>query len=803
MTDIAIEPLEIDERRRERTWRLAAITLPLLRLIGTILLSLGVYLNNAYLTNEPSLTPWFVVTAVAFAYAFLTWGVLIFFLRREKPVDLTLPVLAGDFAIWTFAIYASGAERSWLFFIPLLRVADQTQTTCKRATAFAIYGTACYGAMLMWVAFVDGREFATQVALAKLAFLLFGGVYISLASRTAEIRREQVRSAIHVARESIIRLMEQGNTLRQAHAKAEEANAAKSEFLANMSHEMRTPLQGVIGMLQLAIDDEPSERRARQLEIAKRSAEVLLGTIDDILDFSKIEARRIELEPVYFSLRGLLSDIMKPLGVTAAARGLALSYFVQPDVADSVWGDPLRLRQVVINLVGNAIKFTPQGEVTVRVSRNEELLRFEVRDTGIGIDPDVRRKIFEPFAQADTSHTRRFGGTGLGLAIVARLLDTMGGSVNVDSMPGSGSVFTFTVKMSSDPIAAMPQRKPWEASLAGRSVLVIEKPDMSRASIAEILRSRGVFASAFANASEAPDGRFACAVTDDPTIGVEPKIIIASPLAHLDHPLLITRPVGERELIDAVGIALGLTAESSEHVRDRPVPATKSMRILVVDDNEVNQEFVGEALRRLGHAAQTATDGAQALALLAKEDFDLVLMDVQMPGIDGLEATRRFREGGKRTPIVGITAHTGREERDRCLESGMNAVLTKPIYANQLASIISTLTGTEAILDAVGGNVKLLARVTDAFAKQTPALLLLIREAIMHEDGEALFRGAHKLKGSVSNFPGERAATLALELEQAASAKDFTLAIDIMRNLEAAVAELEGRLNAAVGMVPR
>jgi two-component system, sensor histidine kinase and response regulator len=800
VSDIAIEPQEIEDRKRDRNWRLAAVELPFLRLVGSVLLCAGVYLNNAFLLNEPSIRPWLIATAIIFLWAFVSWFALTLFLRRTPPVDLTLASLVGDFIVWTIAIYLSGAERSWLFFIPLLRVSDQTQTTFRRAAGFAVYGTVCYAGMLLWIVLVDGRTLAVPAALAKLAFILFGGIYISLASRTSEVRREQVRTAIHVARESIMRLMEQGDTLRDARMRAEEANAAKSEFLANMSHEMRTPLQGVIGMLQLAIDDEPSERRARQLETAKRSAEVLLGTIDDILDFSKIEARKIELEPVYFSLRGLLSDVMKPLGVTAAARGLALSYIVHPDVADSIWGDPLRLRQVIVNLVGNAIKFTPQGEVTLRVSRFEELLRFEVRDTGIGIDPEVRRRIFEPFAQADSSHTRRYGGTGLGLAIVARLLDVMGGTVDVDSNPGSGSVFTFTVRMSSDPVGAMPQRKAWEAALAGRSVLVVEKPDFSRACIAEILRSRGVFASAFAKAAEAPDGRFACAVTDDSTLPVEPKVIIASPLVHVDHPLQVSRPVGERELIDVVGVALGLTAEQSEYVRERPIPAMKPMRILVVDDNEVNQEFVGEALQRLGHTSQTANDGEEALAKLEKDEFDLVLMDVQMPGIDGLEATRRYRETGKRTPIVAITAHTGREERERCLESGMNAVLTKPIYASQLASIIATLTGTEAILDAVGGNVKLLARVTDAFTKQTPALLLLMREAILHEDGEALYRGAHKLKGSVSNFPGERAVALAMEIENAAQANDFTLANDIMRNLEAAVAELEGRLNAAVGM---
>ena len=796
MTDIAIEPEEIEARRRDRNYRLAAVELPLLRVIGSIFLSLAVLVNNRFILNISTLEPWLAATAVIFFYALVAWAVLIAFLRRDPPLDLTLPALVGDFVVWTIAIYASGAERSWLFFIPLLRVSDQTQTTFRRSLGFAIYGAACYGAMLGWVVLVDHRPISMMAALAKLTFILMSGLYIALAARTAENRREQMNGAIRLARESIKRLMEQSNHLREARERAEEASAAKSEFLANMSHEMRTPLQGVIGMLQLAVDDETSERRVRQLETAKRSAEVLLGTIDDLLDFSKIEARKIDIEPVYFSVRSMLAETMKALGVSAAAKGLTLSYVVQADVADTVWGDPLRLRQVIVNLVGNSIKFTPTGEIAVRVTRMEELLRFEVRDTGIGIDPEVREKIFEPFTQADSSHSRRFGGTGLGLAIVARLLDAMGGSVEVISTPGSGSLFIFTVKMSSDAVGAGAPRQPWEVSLAGRSVLVVEPAAMARAAMAEMLRSRGIFASATATADDAPDGRFACAVTADPLLFVEPKVIIASPLDQVDHPVQVTRPVGERELIDAVGLALGLNVEPAQLTLDR-TPAARPLRILLVEDNEVNQEFVSEALRRLGHSVAIAADGDEALSRLAETEFELIFMDVQMPGIDGLEVTRRHRELGRRTPIVAITAHTGRDERDRCLAAGMNAVLTKPVYANQLAATIAMLTGTDSILEAVGGNVKLLARVSDAFAKQTPSLLAAIRNAIAAGDADALFQSAHKLKGSVANFPGERAAALAVEVEAAAANNNFTAASDLMPQLEAAVAELEGRLNAA------
>ena len=787
MSDIAVDPLEIETRRREREQRLASFELPLIRVGGSVLLSLAIYIHNRWVVPQP-LDAWLNATVVIGAYAAASWLLIALFLRRKPPRDLTVAALAGDLVVWTFAIYSSGAESSWLFFILLLRVADQTQTTFRRALAFALMATGCYAAMLLWVSQVDGRGADTAAQIGKLLFIFFGGVYISLAARTAETRRARLKEAIHVSRDLIRRL-------EHAHARAEEASAAKSEFVANMSHEMRTPLQAVIGMLQLAIEDAPSQVEARRLVTARRSAETLLSMIDDVLDFSRIEARKLELEPVYFSLRQLMHETMKSVGVIAASKKLTLSYLVQPDVPETVWADAVRLRQILVNLVGNAIKFTHAGEISVVVARAGDKVRFDVRDTGVGIAPAVRQRIFEPFAQADSSHGRRYGGTGLGLSIVARLLEAMGGSVQVSSEQGSGSVFSFVVPLATDSIGAAPERRPWESALQGKAILVIEHDEMSRSAIAQILRSRGVFATAFSRASDAPEGRFACTVTADPAVVVRPQVVITSPLDTREHPIRITRPIGERELIDAVGVALGLTEAVPEYTLE-PVPRSRtSLRVLLVDDSDVNLEVVSEMLRRLGHEVSIAADGEVALATMTAQRFDVVFLDVQLPGMDGLETTRRFRDGGGKTPIVAVTANTSPRDRDRCIAAGMQLVLTKPVDTAHLAKAIETVTQRDSIADVVGGNLELLARVREAFARQTPELLAGMRDAIARRDAEALASHAHKLKGSMSYFPGERGAEIARDVEQAARAGDVVRAAGMLADLERAVIELERALS--------
>ena len=795
MPESIVDPSQVERRRRERRYRLSAYELPLLRVIGSVLLTFAVWMNNRFVVPEAPRDGWLTTAMLLGVWAGVTWVALVAFLRRGR--DLTVWALAGDLVLWTAAVYLSGAEKSWLFFILVLRVSDQTQTTFRRAFNFAMLAVACYAGMLGWVVSVDGRTIDAPAALARLTFLCLAGVYIALAARTAESRRLRLAGAIRMSRNLIRRMEEQSVELREAHTRAEEASAAKSEFVANMSHEMRTPLQGVLGVLQLAIEDEQSEAKARRLETARRSAETLLSMIDDILDFSRIEARKLDLEPVYFSLRQMLGETMKALGVIAAGKRLTLSYLVQADVPDTVWGDPLRVRQILVNLVGNAVKFTREGEICVHVSRSQGKIRFDVRDTGIGIAPALRERIFEPFTQADSSLSRRHGGAGLGLSIVVRLLEVMGGSVDVSSEQGAGSVFSFLLPLTADAVGSAPQRRPWESSLAGKSVLVVEPAEMSRAAIADMLRSRGIFASACASASSAPEGRFACAVTADRELDVERKVLITSPLDPVSDAIHVTRPVVERELIDAVGVALGLTTPAADYAMPARPTVQTPQRILLVEDNEVNREVVSETIRRLGHAVTPAVDGEEALALLAREKFDLIFMDVQLPGIDGLETTRRYLASGGTTPVIALTAHSTREDADRCMAAGMKAVLVKPVDASRLAVTIGDRPRGESdrsLLDVVGGSVELFRRVREVFAKQTPELLAAIRTAAAERDANAVARHAHKLKGSLSNFPRDSGATVAAELERVAREGDLRKVDEMLTELERAVARLTAEM---------
>jgi len=802
---VAIQPDDVDRKKLERSIHLATFEIPLLRVIGSVFLATGVFLNDRFFLDQPQILPWTTVAIVLGAYCIVSTIILRLFFERALPFDLNLTFLILDVPLWTFCVYSSGAERSWLFYVLLMRVADQTQTTFRRCLGFAALVTICYGAMLFWVMVVDGRAIDPTVVAVKLIFIGAAGLYIALTARTAEVRRAQMGGAIRVSRDLIRQLEEYSVAVREARSRAEAASAAKSEFLANMSHEMRTPLHGILGMLQLLREGERSPNRIRQLDLARHSAESLLGTIDDILDFAKIEARRIELEPVYFGLRDLLTDTMKPLGVTAAQKGLSLAFLVDHDVPETLWGDPLRLRQILVNLVGNAVKFTPVGEIATRVSQvavddRRVILQFDVRDTGIGIDPDKKNAIFQPFTQADSSHSRRFGGTGLGLAIVARLVEAMNGSIAVSSHLGKGSAFTFTLTLETDRAHAEPRREEWERGLEGKRVLIVEPNETARRFMGEMLCAHGMTVEEIPSLREAHRGSFDCTITAGKEMVRAPVIRIVSPLAEsADDRLQLMRPVAERELLDTLGLALGLTEAIEREMIVPTQTSERSLRVLVAEDNVVNQELASEVLQRMGHHVVVAADGREALDRIANDSFDLVLMDVQMPDIDGLEVTRRARARGVRTKIVALTAHTRREDRDRCIDAGMDAVLTKPIDARQLCDILRTAVPEhDPIMDAVDGNRRLLARVSEAFAKQTPAAIETIRKAIERHDADSLFHAAHKLKGSVSNFPGVPALELAVQLERAAREGDFEQARALAPLLENAMSDLTRRIEAAL-----